>query len=123
MQLMMEVQINNQEFKLIFDIGSSETWVASQDVKCINPRTGLEAAQSECKFGNLFLHDASLEPSRLVFDLKYSHDSWVTGNVFHLDMSSGPYQPFRQLIGIANRASWESDEISSGVCGFGFPSL
>ena len=73
MRLMIDVKINNQQFKLIFDTGSSETWVADKTIECISPAT---AQLAECRFGDLFVHDErqSSEPSGLVFHKKYSRD-------------------------------------------------
>lgn len=119
-----EIQFGNQSFLVLFDTGSSDTWVLQSGWQCINATDNSELARSDCSFGNETYDTSSTFeqiPSEW-FGVHYGNGDAV-GLLGHEDVTLGGITIERQEVGIVNRSTTPGDGINTGVVGFGYPVL
>ncbi|KAF8315777.1 aspartic peptidase domain-containing protein [Cantharellus anzutake] len=122
------VTIGGQNFSLIVDTGSSDTWVAMKGFKCFNMTSGGESqSPSECGFGSEGFDpskSSTFEPYADVdFNISYSDGGFMVGNVGYDTVSVGGMTVTHQEIGLVTHASWHGDEINTGLLGLAYPGL
>ncbi|KAF7971953.1 hypothetical protein HWV62_19417 [Athelia sp. TMB] len=118
-----DISIGGQDFKVLVDTGSSNTWLAEKDFKCTN-LTGYLEPQSTCAFGPLYDPKSSTtytpDPNQN-FKISYGDGAHLTGTVAFETITVGGMTVKRQEMGVVNNAAWEGDTVSSGLIGLAYP--
>ncbi|KAJ6449783.1 acid protease [Mycena sanguinolenta] len=118
--------IGGQNFTLLIDSGSADTWVPQQGFSCVN-LTGSPVPPATCNFGSTFGINASttFAPFQNVsFNITYGTGSFVAGPTVGFEtVSVGGLEVSHQVVPVPNVAGWVSDGIQSGVLGLAFPNL
>lgn len=108
---------------LIFDTGSSDTWVAQTDFRCADI-AGLGYPQEHCKFGTPLIEDfAHGEIEGMHFYLQYGSGEEVSGPMGRSDISCGGLLVSQQQVGLANNTYWHGNNVTVGILGLAYPSL
>ncbi|KAK6355192.1 hypothetical protein TWF696_004309 [Orbilia brochopaga] len=126
------VKIGDQDFKLLLDTGSSDTWVVTKPwYRCLGysifePDTIVENPPSYCAFGPGFDTRTSdtfqiVNENDTSFLTRYFDDSVVSGYLGE-DIVDVSGVVVTQVIGIANwTLEWQGDGETSGILGLGYP--
>jgi hypothetical protein len=113
-QYLANVTIGGQDFALIIDTGSSDTWVAQKGFTCINLASKLEK-ESHCAFGDLFdpSQSSTIQPvDNANFNITYGDGEFLNGVPAKDTVSVAGLTVPGQEISLVNRAAWFGD----GVC-------
>ncbi|KAF7977109.1 hypothetical protein HWV62_4709 [Athelia sp. TMB] len=120
-----DITIGGQDFKVIVDTGSSDTWLAEKGFKCFN-LTSYPEPQSTCAFGPLYNPKSSktytLDPNKN-FNISYGDGEFLTGTVALETVTVGGLTVTKQEMGVVNSAAWEGDTVNSGLMGLAYPGL
>jgi len=109
--------------QLILDTGSSDTWVASSSLTCLD-QFGEEVPDAQCNFGPLY--NGSFPEGNVTdenFSISYGDGEVVVGNLGYTDVSLGGIEVRHQEVAIAEEAFWQGDGQTSGLLGFAYPSI
>ena len=115
-----------KDFSVVVDTGSSDTWLASSELTCLEPATNVTLSKDECAFGELFDAEESESLQRidgLEFNVTYSDGEFVTGFMAKEDVRIAGIDVKGQQVGVVELAGWDGDGISSGLLGLAFPSI
>lgn len=109
-------KIGSQNFFLLVDTGSADTWVADSYFRCGS------SYQSSCELGPTFELKSCDASAKTVFDghfsLSYADGTHVSGPMMSTDLSLAPNLKFTQEIGLAQYLSWIGGyNVTSGVLG------
>ncbi|KAJ7779193.1 aspartic peptidase domain-containing protein [Mycena metata] len=117
--------IGGQNFSLIVDTGSSDTWVVQRGFQCLSA-DGTHVPESACGFGSSgFDVNASttFQPSNLSFLETYGNGWSVAGPVGYDTVTVGGMSVEHQLVPVPNAAYYTGDGVNSGILGLAFPPL
>ncbi|KIK51004.1 hypothetical protein GYMLUDRAFT_266014 [Collybiopsis luxurians FD-317 M1] len=120
------VTIGGQDFTLIVDTGSSDTWVAKQGFACFD-LSGNPVPTSQCAFGtNGF--DTSASPTYFPipntnFNISYGDGEFLTGDMAFDTVTVGGMTVPHQELGLVTNAAWLGDGIDTGLMGLASPNL
>lgn len=118
-----EVKFGNQTFLLLFDTGSSDTWVVQTGFQCINATDGTQIPQSSCAYADTYDISPTFEQiADENFGVQYG-TGIATGITGYEDITLGGITVKRQQVGVVNTAINPGDGIDSGIIGFGYPAL
>ncbi|KAJ3990171.1 aspartic peptidase domain-containing protein [Lentinula detonsa] len=120
------VKFGAQEFMLIIDTGSSDTWAPQVGYACFNLENK-PVSQSQCAFGTAgFDTNASTtfrtDPGTN-FNIEYADGEFLSGTVGFETVTVGNMAVANQEIGVVNKAAWDGDGFNSGLIGFASPNL
>lgn len=118
-----DVELGSDSFTLIFDTGSSDLWVASQGVKCVNAK-GKQVATSKCAFGKLW--NGKYEEGQVAgenFNISYGDGEFLVGTLGYEDVTIAGVTVKHQEIASVNEGYWVGDGVTSGIAGFAYSSL
>ncbi|KAJ7798925.1 acid protease [Mycena olivaceomarginata] len=101
---LVNVTIGGQNFSLVIDSGSSDTWVPQAGFSCFN-LTG----------GPLY--------QNVSFNQTYGTSEYVAGPIALETVSIGGLEVSRQVVPIPDVAAWTGDGVLSGVLGLAFPNV
>ena len=117
------VELNGDTFTLSFDTGSSDLWVASTGVQCVNAN-GKDVAASKCDFGPLFSGTFSGGAvANENFNVSYGDGEMVVGTLGYEDVTLAGITIDNQEIAAVDEAYFEAGGVLSGILGFAFSSL
>lgn len=119
------ITIGGQNFIVIVDTGSSDTWLAKTGFSCYN-LTSYPEPQSECEFGPLYNPADSKTykvDSDKNFNISYGDGEFLTGTVAFETVTVAGLTVTNQEIGVVTDAAWEGDGVSSGLIGLAYPGL
>ncbi|KAF2269670.1 acid protease [Lojkania enalia] len=122
---MTSISLARKPYTLVLDTGSSDTWIASSDFRCLSRHTDMELKQSACGFGALYDQNESLSWEKIEthdFEVKYMDGEFLNGEIGTEDFEIGGLE-LRQTIGVVERGWWIGDRISSGLIGLAYPIL
>ncbi|KAJ6464864.1 acid protease [Mycena sanguinolenta] len=124
-EYLIDAGIGGQNFTLLVDTGSSDTWVAQKGFSCFN-LTGHPEPVSSCAFGTAgFNSHASktfqADPNTK-FSISYGDGEYLARTPL-FDPPIGGLAVKRQEIGVVSSAAWSGDGINSGLLGLAYPGL
>ncbi|KAJ7861712.1 acid protease [Mycena olivaceomarginata] len=123
---LVNVTIGGQNFSLIIDSGSSDTWVPQAGFSCFN-LTGSPVPQTTCNFGSTGFNPNSSKTFELYqnvsFNQTYGTSEYVAGPIALETVSIGGLEVSRQVVPIPDVAAWTGDGVLSGVLGLAFPNV
>ncbi|KAF5368298.1 hypothetical protein D9757_010525 [Collybiopsis confluens] len=118
--------IGGQDFALIVDTGSSDTWVAKQGFSCFD-LSGTPVPTSNCAFGTDGFNTSASSTYSLIpntnFNISYGDGEFLTGDMAFETLTIGGMTVPRQEIGIVTNAAWLGDGIDTGLMGLASPNL
>lgn len=125
-EYLVNVTIGGQDFSLIMDTGSSDTWVAEKGFKCYTladkPRK-----EKHCAFGSSGYNASSSSTYSPYpghnFNITYDDNEFVTGTVGFETITIGGLTIKKQEFGLVNAAAWEGDGVNTGLIGLAYPGL
>ncbi|KAJ7780462.1 acid protease [Mycena olivaceomarginata] len=123
---LVNVTIGGQNFSLVIDSGSSDTWVPQAGFSCFN-LTGSPVPQTTCNFGSTGFNPNSSKTFELYqnvsFNQTYGTSEYVAGPIALETVSIGGLEVSRQVVPIPNVAAWTGDGVLSGILGLAFPNV
>ncbi|KAJ7352704.1 acid protease [Mycena albidolilacea] len=121
---LVNITIGGQNFSLILDSGSADTWVPQQGFQCFN-LTGSPVPPATCNFGTTGFNVNASKTFRpfpnVSFNITYGTSEFVAGPVGFDTVSIGGLEVSRQVVPLPNVAAWLGDGILSGIIGLAFP--
>jgi len=125
-EYLVNVTVGNQEFALIVDTGSSDTWVPEVGFQCIDLNNNPQP-ESVCAFGTAGYSSKKsptfeLDPNRN-FNITYGDGEFLTGPVGFETITIGGMAVKKQEFGTVTVAAWEGDGVNTGLTGLAFPDL
>lgn len=125
-EYLVNVTIGGQDFSLIIDTGSSDTWVAEKGFKCYS-LTDKPKKEKHCAFGSSG-YDASSSSTYSSypehnFNISYGDGEFLTGTVGFETITVGGLTVNAQEFGLVNAAAWEGDGVNTGLMGLAYPGL
>ncbi|KAL8338026.1 hypothetical protein RB598_006757 [Gaeumannomyces tritici] len=123
-EYMTPVGIGGEEYNLIVDTGSSDTWFVKSGFECVNSRRQPVPFEA-CDFGPVFRGALSGGTSPLVFNITYgsANGPFLNGEMGFTDLKVANISVARQQVALATDGMWFGDGISSGILGLGLPAL
>jgi len=120
------VTFGNQEFELIVDTGSSDTWAPTVGFSCFDLNDD-PVPQSTCAFGTPGF-DTAASPDFVAFpdtnfNIEYGDGEFLTGTVGFDTVTVAGMSVVGQEIGIATECAWEGDGVNTGLMGLASPNL
>lgn len=130
---MTDVTLADEQFTLVIDSGSSDTWVASSTFRCRDPNTMTSISRKYCGFATFY--DAKDSPTfsaipRQDFSVNYTGGEFLAGVLGTEELGIGgvsegmePRLIVNQTIGVVDDGFWLGDGVSSGLMGLAYPAL
>lgn len=120
------VNVGSQDFNLLLDLGSADTWVPDAWFNCLD-RYGSIEPQGYCALGNTF--QRNVDPSTTILDNVHMFTTYADG-----DLAEGPMAQvlmtvagdilFRQEVGLMNNVLWSyGDNYTSGILGLAYSNI
>ena len=118
-----DVQVNGETFRLLADTGSSDIWLPSQDLKCINSMSK-EPPPPTCNFTKFIspTYSGGQIPNRH-FNITYGNGNSYLGTVGYEPVSVADLTVQRQVVAKVNIADQHTPFEGgwNGLLGLGFP--
>ncbi|KAJ6597804.1 acid protease [Mycena vulgaris] len=126
-EYLVNITIGGQNFQVIIDTGSSDTWVVHKNFTCFD-LSGNSVPAATCDFGPAQFDPAASPTFRLfpnvTFLVRYGSGESLSGLAGFETVSVGGLSISHQEIGVPNHiAPSLGDGVSEGVFGLAFPSL
>ncbi|KAF2668485.1 acid protease [Microthyrium microscopicum] len=113
-----------EEFKLVIDTGSADTWLVQTGFKCISMLTRQSVASATCRFSRTYNNTKTFKAvANQHFNISYADGEFLNGEMGREDVTFGGITVPNQEFGLINYAAWNGDTISSGLTGLAFPSV
>ncbi|KAJ7663837.1 acid protease [Mycena polygramma] len=124
LEYLTDITVGGQNFKVIVDTGSSDTWLVKKGFSCLN-LTGAPESAATCAFGSDGFDPAAssaFQPfPNVIFNVTYGDKEFVSGPVGFDTVSVGGLTVTKQEIGTPDVVAWEGDGVHSGILGLAFP--
>ncbi|KAK2037784.1 eukaryotic aspartyl protease [Colletotrichum somersetense] len=123
-QYAVEVTWDGKPVNMIFDTGSSDTWVTDSNFTCTNMAGTAVYSQESCGFGPSKIDGFKYGPAEdLHFILSYGSGERVSGPMGFSDIEVAGITVQQQQVGLANKTYWMGNNYTNGILGLAFPSL
>ncbi|KAI1342085.1 aspartic peptidase domain-containing protein [Xylariaceae sp. FL0016] len=123
-EYIMEVGVGGQEYWMIPDTGSSDTWLVQEGFKCLDPSYGREVEESQCAFGPAFKGNFPLgEIADQNLNISYLSGDYLNGKMGYADITVANVTVPKQQFALVDVAAFGGDQISSGILGLGLRGL
>lgn len=115
-----------QQFISFLDTGSSDTWVVTTALQCVEIGTEAPEDQSYCQFGNLY--NLTQGDWTNITDLEFAIEYFPELEILDGDMAYAPVTLAgitveQQEVALVDYAAWSGDGHSSGLIGLAYPSI
>ncbi|KAM0265170.1 hypothetical protein ACHAQJ_000323 [Trichoderma viride] len=118
-----DVTIGNQTFKLIFDTGSSDLWVAGEDFRCVTSNFTVQS-NTVCNFTTTFKGTYSGgETADRHLNVSYGSGQSILGTLGYDSVSVAGITIPDQEFSIASRINFQAQGEISGLVGLAYPQL
>ncbi|KAJ6544502.1 aspartic peptidase domain-containing protein [Mycena capillaripes] len=125
-EYLVPVTIGDQDFFVIVDTGSSDTWLAQKGFACFN-LTGHPEPVSSCAFGtqgfDIQLSKSFQSYPNTMFSIAYGDGEYLSGTAAFETVTVGGLTVKTQEIGVVSSAAWVGDGINTGLLGLAYPFL
>jgi hypothetical protein len=120
------ITVGGQNFKVVVDTGSSNTWLAKTGFNCFK-LDGSPAPQSECAFGTPGFNESAsktfVSDPNMNINLKYGDMEFLTGVVGFDTVTVGGMTVTSQEIGLITNAAWNGDGVNTGLLGLAYSAI
>ncbi|KAJ7483965.1 acid protease [Mycena galericulata] len=125
-EYLVPIMIGGQNFSVIVDTGSSDTWLPKTGFACFN-LTGHPEPATTCAFGS-----PGFDPARsksfvpfpnTEFKIMYGDGEYLSGVAAYETVGVGGCVVTHQEIGLVTSAAWVGDGINTGLLGLAYPLL
>jgi len=125
-EYLLNVTAGGNNYSLIIDTGSSDTWFVKSGFQCYDYRRR-PVALANCQFGPEFKGDF---PGGAIKDLQFNVSYGngysgpnLNGEYGYADLTLAGITVPKQQIALATSGYWTGDDISTGILGLGMPGL
>lgn len=119
--LLADVSIGGQTFKMLVDTGSSDTWVAVQNFSCVSINEK-PTSQATCNIPSTYTQPTG---TKVVDGVRlsqgYASKEFVTGPMVLETVSVGGVTMKNSQVGAVKTAFWRGDGLNSGLLGLAGP--
>ncbi|KUI73102.1 hypothetical protein VM1G_09149 [Cytospora mali] len=115
-----------QQFISFLDTGSSDTWVVTQALECVEISTQIPLNQSACQFGPLYnlTQGEWTNITGLEFEIEYFPELEIlNGDMAYASVSLAGITVEQQEVALVDYAAWSGDGHSSGLVGLAYPAI
>ncbi|KAG4431227.1 hypothetical protein IFR05_013286 [Cadophora sp. M221] len=117
LNLLANVSIGGQVFQLLVDTGSSDTWVAATNFKCVDIQEKPKQ-QSTCKIPTLYTQPSTAEAvPGVMLSQGYASGEFVFGPMVLETVSIGGITVQKSQVGAVTTAFWNGDGLNGGLLG------
>ncbi|KAJ6622083.1 aspartic peptidase domain-containing protein [Mycena sp. CBHHK59/15] len=120
------ITVGGQNFSVIVDSGSSDTWIIQKGYSCFN-LSGSPVSADTCAFGTTGFDPSESEMFELLPNascyIRYGSGVYLLGPAGFETVTIGGMTVTHQEIGVPTDAAFLGDGFSSGVLGLAFPRL
>jgi aspergillopepsin I len=117
------ITFGTQDFDVIVDTGSSDTWVVKEGFECIDLATGKKTTESSCEFGPAYTVDSGFkEISGETFKIEYGDGEYLDGYMGTQTVTLADITVDTE-VAVVTAAAWEGDGTTSGLTGLAYPAL
>lgn len=122
-QYAISVTLEDQDFWLILDTGSSDTWVVQNGFNCTD-WYGDSLEPGVCGFGSTYKGEYTYgEIPDEHFYIQYGDGEVISGPLGYMDVSIAGIDVTNQTIALANETYWYGNNMTSGIIGLAYPAL
>ncbi|PSR78341.1 aspartic peptidase domain-containing protein, partial [Coniella lustricola] len=115
-----------QQFISFLDTGSSDTWVVTSDLECVEISTQVPLDQSACGFGPLYnlTQGQWTNITGLAFEIEYFPELEILdGDMAYAPITMGGITVEQQEVALVDYSAWSGDGHSSGLVGLAYPAI
>lgn len=115
-----------QQFISFLDTGSSDTWVVTEALECVEISTQVPLDQSACQFGSLYnlTQGAWTNITGLEFEIEYFPElEMLDGDFVYAPVTLAGITVGQQEVALVDYSAWSGDGHSSGLVGLAYPSV
>ena len=96
---------HGQEYTVVLDTGSADTWLVSSNFTCIDPYTIEPVEQSVCEFGARY-NGPFNNITDLAFYTSYASGEYIYGSIVTVAMAVAGLEVTEQMVGLAEETLW-----------------
>lgn len=111
------IKFGDQEFNVVIDTGSSDTWLVENNFTCKHSPN-----QADCDFGPTYTRSSTFTPiNDQNFAISYADERYLNGVFGNEKVTLAGITVNGAQVALVDEAGWSGDGIASGILGLGFP--